>query len=59
MHFICDWLNKIHPSLPKHDNLLPKVVPSEGILLASKEVKELLEKHGLVSPTGNMSRNRK
>ena len=30
-------------SLPSPDGPLPKVVPSEGISLANKEVKEVLE----------------
>ena len=41
------------PSLPKPDGPLSKVVPSVGILLASKEVKEVLEGDGLVAPSGS------
>ena len=42
-------------SLPSPDDPLSKVVPSEGILLTNKEVKEVLERDGMVPPNGNMS----
>ena len=32
-----------------------KLVPSEGILLLNKELKEVLEGNSLVLPSGNMS----
>ena len=36
--------------VPSPDGPLSKVVPSEGILLANKEVKEVLEEDGMVPP---------
>ena len=39
--------------LPSPDGLLSKVVPSEGMLLANKEVKEVLQGDGMVQPSGN------
>ena len=44
-------------SLQSPDGPLSKVVPSEGILLANKEVKEVLEGDGMVPPNGNTSGN--
>ena len=46
-------------SLPSPDGPLSKVVPSEGILLTNKEVKEVLEgdAYGIVPPNSNTSGN--
>ena len=40
-------------SFPSSDGPLSKVIPSEGILLANKEVKEVLEGDGMAPPKGN------
>ena len=44
-------------SLPSPDGPLSKAITSEGILLADKEVKEVLEGDGMVPLNGNMSGN--
>ena len=63
MHSECQnvWWNfevlHFNASLPSPDSLLSKVVPSEGILLANKEVKEVLEGDGMFPPNGDTSGN--
>ena len=41
--------------MPKPVGMSSKVVPSEGILLVNKELKEVLKGDSLVLPSGNMS----
>ena len=54
---ILKYFTSTRKSLPSPDGPLSKVVPSEGILLANKEVKEVLEGDGMVPPNGNTSGN--
>ena len=54
---ILKYFTLMRKSLPSPDGTLSKVVPSEGILLANKEVKEVLEGDGVVPPNGNTSGN--
>ena len=52
MSGILKYFTLTRKSLPSPDGPLSKVVPSEGILLANKEVKEVLEGDGMVQPNG-------
>ena len=54
---ILKYFTLMRKSLPSPDGPLSKVVPSEGILFANKEVKEVLEGDSMVPLNGNMSGN--